>query len=164
MNEALLRWLALSLAKRMACLIVASALLLALAWWVLLRPLQQRHDVLVRQQDDMTQQVQLRQQQLAARPSIIRLQSEIAVLLQPAMENVARQTVENLVAARGTQLESWQPVSQPQQLHLRLDWPQFLPLFDELAQAHVSVPQRFELRTEKGALITQMWLEDENAN
>jgi hypothetical protein len=34
MNEALLRWLALSLPIRLACLIVASALLLALAWWV----------------------------------------------------------------------------------------------------------------------------------
>ncbi len=164
MNEALLRWLALSLPIRLACLIVASALLLALAWWVFLRPLEQRYDVLMRQHDEMTQQVHLRQQQLAVRPSINTLESEIALLLQPSRENVARQTLENLVAARGTQLESWQPTSQPQQLHLRLDWPQFLPLFDELAQAHVSVPQRFELRTEKGALITQMWLEDENAD
>lgn len=164
MNEALLRWLALSLAIRMACLVMMSALLLALSWWVLLRPLQHQHDVLVRKQDDMTQQVHLRQQQLAARPPINTLESEIALLLQPARANVVRQTLENLVAARGTQLESWQPSSQPQQLHLRLDWPQFLPLFDELAQAHVSVPQRFELRTEKGTLITQIWLEDDNAD
>ncbi|MDF7648453.1 hypothetical protein F3J38_24295 [Pantoea sp. Acro-805] len=163
MNEALLRWLALSLPKRIACLMMMSFLLLTLAWFALLRPQQQRLDLQKQEQEDMEQQLQHRQNQLVARPSIETLEIEIAQLLRPASESTMRHTLENLVTARGTQLENWQPGSQPQQLQLRVHWPQFLPLFGELALAHLSVPERFELSAEQGVLKTMLWLEDEDA-
>lgn len=163
MNEALLRWLALSLAKRLTCLMMTALLLLTLAWLLLLRPQQQRLNVQSQQQAEIGLQLQQRQQQLAARPSIQALEKEIAQLVRPASQSAPQQTLENLITARGTQLENWQPGSQPPQLQLRLDWPQFLPLFAELAVARLSVPLRFELSAEQGALNTLLWLEDEDA-
>ncbi|ORM67806.1 hypothetical protein [Pantoea rwandensis] len=163
MNESLLHWLALSLSKRIACLMMMSFVLLTLAWFALLYPQQQRLDSQTQEQEDVGLQLQQRQHQLAVRPSIEALEIEIARLLQPASENAERQTLENVVTARGTQLENWQPGSQPQQLQLRVQWSQFLPLFGELALARLSVPDRFELSAEQGALKTLLWLEDGDA-
>jgi pilus assembly protein HofO len=140
-----------------------SFMLLTLAWFLLLHPQQQRLDLQMQQQEETGLQLQQRQKQLAARPAIEALEIEIAQLLRRGSESVERQTLENLVTARGTQLENWQPGGQPQQLHLRVQWPQFLPLFGELALARLSVPERFELSAEQGALKTLLWLEDENA-
>ncbi|MEB5974064.1 HofO family protein [Pantoea dispersa] len=161
MNELIQRWLQLSLTWRMLSLLLLALLLLALAWLLLLRPQQQRSSALQQQLSQLAQQYQQRQQQLDARPTIERLQAEIAAL-QP-LAAAASVSLEQLVAARGSQLEAWHPDSQPQQLALRLSWPQFLPLFSGLAATALAVPQRFQLQAEQGVLRTELWLESDDA-
>ncbi len=163
MNDALQRWLALALMWRIVCLLGMSLMLLMLAWWVLLRPQQQVRASQLRQQAALTQQVMQRQQQLAARPAINALEQEITRLQLPASAVTEHVTLEALITARGDQLESWLPDNQPQQLQLHLSWTQFVPLFSELSLTHLPVPQRFELKAEQGALNTQLWLEDGDA-
>lgn len=168
MNELIQRWLQLSLTWRMLSLLLLALLLLALAWLLLLRPQQQRFSALQQQLSQLAQQHQQRRQQhqqrrqqLDARPAIERLQAEIATL-QP-LAAAASVSLEQLVAARGSQLEAWHPDSQPQQLALRLSWPQFLPLFSGLAATALAVPQRFQLQAEQGVLRTELWLESDDA-
>jgi len=163
MNELLLRWLMLTLPLRMVWLLMLSLQLFALTWIVLLRPQQQMNDTQERQLEQMQQQQQQRLQQLAALPAMRDLQSEISALQQSLLDAGFQQTLERIVAARGSQLEAWQPDSQPQQLQLRLIWSQFLPLFSELATTSLPVPQRFQLQVEQGVLQTQLWLESEDA-
>jgi pilus assembly protein HofO len=163
MNELLLRWLMLTLPLRMVWLLMLSLLLFALTWIVLLRPQQQMNDTQERQLEQMQQQQQQRLQQLAALPAMRDLQSEISALQQSLLDAGFQQTLERIVAARGSQLEAWQPDIQPQQLQLRLIWSQFLPLFSELATTSLPVPQRFQLQAEQGVLQTQLWLESEDA-
>lgn len=161
MNELIQRWLQLSLTWRMLSLLLLALVLLALAWLLLLRPQQQRFSALQQQLSQLAQQHQQRRQQLDARPAIERLQAEIATL-QP-LAAAASVSLEQLVAARGSQLEAWHPDSQPQQLALRLSWPQFLPLFSGLAATALAVPQRFQLQAEQGVLRTELWLESDDA-
>lgn len=163
MNELLQRWLMLTLPLRMVWLLMLSLLLFALTWIVLLRPQQQMHEAQVRQLEQMRQQQQQRLKQLASLPAIDALQIEISQLQQPTKDAGNQQTLERIVAARGSQLEAWHPDSQPQQLQLRLIWPQFLPLFSELANTRLPVPQRFQLHAEQGVLNTQLWLESDDA-
>jgi pilus assembly protein HofO len=163
MNELLQRWLMLTLPLRMVWLLMLSLLLFALMWIVLLRPQQQMREVQARQLEQMRQQQQQRLKQLASLPAIDALQSEISLLQQPKKDADAHQTLERIVVARGNQLEAWHPDSQPQQLQLRLIWPQFLPLFSELANTRLPVPQRFQLQAEQGVLNTQLWLESDDA-
>lgn len=163
MNDLLQRWLMLTLPLRIGWLGLLSLMILILVWLVMIRPQQQVHATQQRQLEQM-QQLQLqRQQKLATLPALNALQTEIALLQQPASGAEARQTLENIVAARGAQLEAWHPDSQPQQLQLRLLWPQFLPLFNELASTTLPVPQRFQLQAEQGVLNTQLWLENDDA-
>lgn len=163
MNDLLQRWLMLTLPLRIVALLLLSLLLFALMWWVVLRPQQQMHEAQQQQLGKMRQQQQQRLQQLALFPAIELLQDEIATLQQPEPDVAAQQTLETIVAARGSQLEAWHPDSQPQQLQLRLIWPQFLPLFSELATTRLAVPQRFQLQAEQGVLNTQLWLESDDA-
>ena len=163
MNELLQRWLMLTLPLRMLWLLMLSLGLFALTWIVLLRPQQQMREAQARQLEQMRQQQQQRLQQLASLPAIDVLQSEISQLQQPTKDAGTQQTLERIVAARGSQLEAWHPDSQPQQLQLRLAWPQFLPLFSELASTRLAVPQRFQLQAEQGVLNTQLWLESDDA-
>lgn len=163
MSDLLQRWLMLTLPLRMAWLMMMSMLLLVLAWLMLLRPQQQILDIQQRQLAQMHNQQTQRQQKLDSLPAIDALNSEIALLQQPVNIAEVQPTLEMIVAARGTQLEAWQPDSQPQQLQLRLQWPQFLPLFSELASTTLSVPQRFQLQAEQGVLNTQLWLESDDA-
>ncbi|WP_455846369.1 HofO family protein [Pantoea agglomerans] len=163
MNELLQRWLMLILPLRLLWLMMLSLLLFALMWFLLLRPQQQMREAQERQLEQMRQQQQQRLQQLASRPTIDALQSEISLLQQPTNGEGNQQTLERIVAARGNQLEAWHPDSQPQQLQLRLIWPQFLPLFSELAITRLPVPQRFQLQAEQGVLNTQFWLESDDA-
>lgn len=163
MNDLLQRWLMLILPLRIAWLVLLSLMILILAWLLMIRPQQQVHASQQRQLEQMWQQQQQRQQKLATLPAMDVLQTEIALLQQPASGDEAGQTLESIVAARGAQLEAWHPDSQPQQLQLRLLWPQFLPLFSELASTTLPVPQRFELQAEQGVLNTQLWLESEDA-
>jgi pilus assembly protein HofO len=163
MSDLLQRWLMLTLPLRMAWLMMMSMLLLGLAWLMLLHPQQQRLDIQQRQLAQMHNQQTQRQQKLDSLPAIDALHSEIALLQQPANITEIQPTLEMIVAARGTQLEAWQPDSQPQQLQLRLQWPQFLPLFSELASTTLPVPQRFQLQAEQGVLNTQLWLESDDA-
>jgi pilus assembly protein HofO len=163
MSDLLQRWLMLTLLPRMAWLMMLSMMLLVLAWLLLLRPQQQILDIQQRQLAQMQHQQTQRQQKLHSLPAIDALNSEIALLQQPANITEIQPTLEMIVAARGTQLEAWQPDSQPQQLQLRLQWPQFLPLFSELASTTLPVPQRFQLQAEQGVLNTQLWLESDDA-
>nr|WP_244563466.1 hypothetical protein [Pantoea rodasii] len=125
MSDALQRWLTLSLRWRLATLLAVALLLMMLAWMMLMRPQQRALDLLLRQQEERAQQVRQRQQQLAARPTISVLEQEIAHLQQPAAEIIGQSTLEALITARGNQLESWLPDTQPQQLQLRLGWGNF---------------------------------------
>ncbi|WP_343551581.1 hypothetical protein [Pantoea sp.] len=163
MNDLLQRWLMLTLPLRIGWLALLSLVILMLVWLVMIRPQQQVHASQQRQLEQMRQQQQQRQQKLAALPALDALHTEIALLQQPASGVEARQTLESIVAARGAQLEAWHPDSQPQQLQLRLAWPQFIPLFSELASTTLPVPQRFQLQAEQGVLNTQLWLENDDA-
>lgn len=164
MNEVLQRGLTLSLPWRVLGFLGLSLLLIALAWLVLLRPQQRVCALQAQQLEQRSQQVQLRQQQLAAQPAIGVLQNDITRLQQTDdVADVPSQPFENLVSARGKLLMSWQPDSQPPLLQLRLGWSQFLPLFSELASTHLAVPQRFELWADQGVINTQLWLEGDDA-
>jgi len=163
MNELFQRWLMLTLMRRLAWLCLLYLACGVLAWWLLLRPQQLAQAVQLRQLEQLRQQQHQRQQQLAAQPAPAALQSEIAVLQQPEMKAQEPRALESIVAARGNQLEAWHPDNQPQQLQLRLNWTQFLPLFSELANTELAVPQRFQLQAEQGVLNAQLWLEGDDA-
>lgn len=163
MNELFQRWLMLRLLWRMVWLCALSLTLGMLAFLLLLRPQHQAQVAQMQQLEQLSRQQHLRQQQIAALPAIATLESEIAALQPPQKKAAMKQTLEAIVAARGKQLEAWHPDNQPQQLQLRLDWMQFLPLFNELAHTTLAVPQRFQLQAEQGTLNAQLWLEGDDA-
>lgn len=158
MNEGLQRLMRLALPWRIVLLLALSLMVLALGWLVVLLPQQQTHTGQERQLMQQTQLEQQRQQQLALHPPVADLLAEISALQQPATSRPP-QLLEALLAARGAQLEAWQPESQPQHIVLKLDWQQFTPLFAELAHTALPVPERFQLQADQGTLMTQLWLE-----
>lgn len=163
MNEGLPRWMQLALPWRAALLLGLSLLVLTLGWLVMLLPQQQAN---ARQERQLMQQAQLetqRLQQLALRPSVAGLMAEISELQQPVATTRPLLLLESLLAERGTQLDAWQPESQPQHIVLKLNWQQFTPLFAELARTALPVPERFQLQSELGTLMTQLWLENSDA-
>ncbi|QDY43298.1 HofO family protein [Candidatus Pantoea soli] len=164
MSDALQRWLALPPWWRISTLAGIAMLILLLAWWGLLRPQQQVRQTQQRLLTEKRQQQHSYQKQLASRPSIATLRAEIDRLEQSALPARARQSLEQLVAARGHLLESWQPDSQPPQLALQLSWPEFVPLFAALAETALPVPQRFQLESRAGRLSAQLWLEADDAS
>ncbi|MFT4270782.1 MAG: hypothetical protein QM578_07220 [Pantoea sp.] len=158
MNEGLQRLMHLALPWRAALLLALPLLVLALGWLVVLLPQQQMRAGQERQLVQQAQLEQQRLQRLALHPPVAELLVEISELQQPATFSPP-QLLETLLAARGTQLEAWQPESQPQHIVLKLNWQQFTPLFAELAHTALPVPERFQLQADQGTLMTQLWLE-----
>ncbi|MDF7661476.1 hypothetical protein PUG81_21130 [Erwiniaceae bacterium L1_54_6] len=163
MNEWLQRWRQLTLPWRAAWLLALSLPILAAGWLIMLLPQQQARAERDRQLIQQTQLEQQRQQQLALWPAADELIAEISRLQQPLVMDDSPQRLESILAARGTQLDAWQPESQPQQVVLRLSWQQFTPLFAELAHTTMPVPERFQLQSEHGTLMAQLWLEKSDA-
>ncbi|RKJ84739.1 hypothetical protein D7S44_18310 [Pantoea piersonii] len=71
--------------------------------------------------------------------------------------------LETLLAARGSQLEAWQPESEPRSVTLLLAWEQFQPLFADLASTEVPFPARFLLEARQGKVWARLWLEGDDA-
>ncbi len=142
------------------CLMLAGSLLLLL-WLVLLRPQQQ---MLVQHQAQLAElQLQQRQLRQTMHPSVAELQRDIAALQSRPLSAPLPAEINRLLTARGPQLESWQPQSQPPELILHLSWREFVPLFTELAASAQPVPQRFSLRSGQHILIAQLWLAHDDA-
>lgn len=163
MNEWLQRWRQLSLPWRAGWLLVLPLPILAAGWLVILLPQQQAQVVREHQLMQQRQLEQQRRQQLALWPATDQLTAEISRLRQPLVTSGFHQTLESILAARGSQLEEWQPENHPQQVVLRLNWRQFTPLFAELAHTALPVPERFQLQSEPGTLMAQFWLEKSDA-
>lgn len=163
MNEWLQRWRQLAFTWRAAWLLVLSLPILVAGWLVMLLPQQQARAERERQLIQQTQLEQQRQQQLALWPTADALIAEISRLQQPLVMGDSPKLLESILAARGAQLDTWQPESQPQQVVLRLNWQQFTPLFAELAHTTLPVPERFQLQSEQGGLMAEFWLEKSDA-
>lgn len=157
MNSLLERGLYLPLSVQVAAIAVCGSLLALAVWLLLLLPRTQELHALQRQLallEQRHQQQQVQQSALAAK--IHQQQLELATPVQ-------ERAVPDLLVTRGEQLEAWLPESAPPVLTLRLTWPQFQPLFAELAQASVSFPTRFVLEAGAELLRVQLWLEDGDA-
>ncbi|WP_371244547.1 hypothetical protein [Pantoea sp. KPR_PJ] len=101
--------------------------------------------------------------QLRALPAETQMHAQLAELARAPSLSTRSARLEALLAARGHQLEKWQPEAEPRMLTLQLAWPQFQPLFAELAQAATPFPSRFLLEAEQGRLRVSVWLEKQDA-
>ncbi|WP_343464260.1 hypothetical protein [Pantoea sp.] len=164
MNNLFARWLGWRLAQRLASLIAMVMLLMALAWLTLLQPQQQAYQIQIEQLTQRNLALAAQRQQLQAQDSVETLRHDVAALQRAQTEAVPARSLESLVSIRGSQLERWLPESQPQLWQLSLDWLQFLPLFSELTETTLAVPQRFELSALRDGLDATLWLEGDRAD
>lgn len=163
MNSALARWLHLPLRGQLASL-TACLLLVALALWLLLlRPPRQTQQTLRAELAALAQAQHFRASLLAAEPAEAALQSQLETLAHQRRAVLPAASLEAVLAARGSQLMQWQPEAAPRLLTLQLDWPQFPPLFAELAQTPAPFPTRFLLEAQQDRLQVSLWLENSDA-
>lgn len=164
MNNVFARWLGWTLAQRLASLIAMVMMLMALAWLTLLHPQQQAYQIQIEQLAQRNLTLAAQRQQLQAQDSVETLRHDVATLQRAQTEAAPARSLESLVSIRGSQLERWLPESQPQLWQLSLDWLQFLPLFSELTETTLAVPQRFELSALRDGLDATLWLEGDRAD
>ena len=162
MNSVLEPWLRLPLRAQIAIATACFALATLALWLLLVRP--QR---LAQQQlrVDIARLEQSYQQQLAqlnALPAEALLRAQLADIADHSAALRAA-PLEALLAARGSQLEAWQPESEPRSLTLLLAWEQFQPLFGDLARTTVPFPARFLLEAHQGKVRARLWLESDDA-
>jgi len=163
MNSVLERWLHLPLRRQIAILAACFAAATLALWLLLLRPQQLAQQAL---RADIARLEQAYQQQLA---QLSALPDE--ALLRAQLADSARQTeapsraapLDAVLAARGSQLQAWQPESEPRALTLLLAWEQFQPLFAELARTTAPFPARFLLEARQGKVQAKLWLESDDA-
>ncbi|MCE0492175.1 hypothetical protein LU196_19250 [Pantoea sp. Mb-10] len=163
MTNVLARWLGWTLAQRLVSLGAGVLLLIALAWLALLQPQQRTYQRQVEQLAQRRFELTAQTRQLQAQASIETLTRDVAALQRAQTEAVPARALESLVSTRGRQLERWLPESQPQLWQLSLNWQQFLPLFSELTETTLAVPQRFELTSVRDGLDATLWLEGDHA-
>lgn len=164
MNSALERWLHLSLRSQIAIVTVCLGVVALMLGVLVVRPQRLAQQALRADLVVLEQQYQQRQAQLNALPNEALLRSQLAELTRDSDMSSCRSSLEAVLAAHGSQLEIWQPESDPSILTLQLAWPQFQPLFAELAEAATPFPVRFLLETQQGRLQASLWLENQDAH
>jgi hypothetical protein len=137
--------------------------LLLLFWILWLRPQQQA--LIAEQQTllQLTRTLQLRQHQWRQNPDNAQLQAQLQSMQIARSASASRCAVEEILAARRSQLEEWQPDAPSRMLTLHLQWPAFQSLFAELAQASAPFPVHFQLLAQPQYLVAQLWLEPDDA-
>lgn len=161
MNSALERWLHLPLRARLAVATACLAAAMLGIWLLLLRPQQRAQQALRADLAALEQRYQQQQAQLRALPAENLLRSQLDETARQLATRAA--PLETLLAARGSQLTAWQPESAPRALTLLLAWPQFQPLFAELARTATPFPARFLLEAQQGNVQARLWLESDDA-
>ena len=154
------RWWQMAAIARYGLLVALSSGLLLLFWILWLRPQQQA--LIAEQQTllQLTRTLQLRQHQWRQNPDNAQLQS---MQIARSASTASGGAVEEILAARRSQLEEWQPDAPSRMLTLHLQWPAFQSLFAELAQASAPFPVHFQLLAQPQYLVAQLWLEPDDA-
>ncbi|RPE01419.1 hypothetical protein BBB56_09010 [Candidatus Pantoea deserta] len=163
MNSLMERWLYLGLRGQLAVATAGLATLALATGMLLVRPQRLAQQALRADLAALEQQYQQRQAQLNLLPAEALLRAQLSDLAREAERVSARASLEAVLAARGEQLDTWQPESDPRRLTLQLAWSQFQPLFAELAQAVSPFPVRFLLEAQQGKLQVSLWLENLDA-
>nr|WP_244639744.1 hypothetical protein [Pantoea agglomerans] len=134
-----------------------------LSWILWLRPQQQA--LIAEQQTllQLTRTLQLRQHQWRQNPDNAQLQAQLQSMQIARSASASGRAVEEILAARRSQLEEWQPDAPSRMLTLHLQWPAFQSLFAELAQASAPFPVHFQLLAQPQYLVAQLWLEPDDA-
>lgn len=161
MNSVLEPWLRLPLRAQIAIATACFALATLALWLLLVRPQRLAQQEL---RVDIARLEQSYQQQLAqlnALPAEALLRAQLADIADHYAAHAA--PLEALLAARGSQLEAWQPESEPRSLTLLMAWEQFQPLFSDLARTTVPFPTRFLLEAHQGKVRARLWLESDDA-
>jgi len=163
MNSPVEYWLHLSLRRQ---IVIATAALAAVAvalWLLFIQPQRLAQQTLRAELSVLEHAYQHQLAQLNALPAETLLRSQLADLVHAPDASARSALLEAVLAARGNQLETWQPESEPRTLTLQLAWPQFQPLFAELAKAATPFPARFLLEAQQGRLQASFWLESNDA-
>lgn len=162
MNSVLERWLRLPLrgqiAMATACFVLATLML----WLLLVRPQRLAQQELRVDIARLEQSYQQQLAQLSALPAEALLRAQLTDIADHS-DAPRAVPLETLLAARGSQLEAWQPESEPRSVTLLLAWEQFQPLFADLASTEVPFPARFLLEAHQGKVRARLWLESDDA-
>ncbi|MCW0976458.1 hypothetical protein [Pantoea sp. JV6] len=163
MSEWWERWWQMAAIARYGLLAALLSGLLLLSWILWLRPQQQ---ALIAEQQTLLQLIrtlQLRQHQWRQNPDNTQLQAQLQSMQIARSASASGRAVEEILAARRSQLEEWQPDAPSRMLTLHLQWPAFQSLFAELAQASAPFPVHFQLLAQPQYLVAQLWLEPDDA-
>lgn len=163
MSEWWERWWQMAAIARYGLLAALLSGLLLLSWILWLRPQQQA--LIAEQQTllQLTRTLQLRQNQWRQNPDNVQLQAQLQSIQIARSASASGRAVEEILAARRSQLEEWQPDAPSRMLTLHLQWPAFQSLFAELAQASAPFPVHFQLLAQPQYLVAQLWLEPDDA-
>ncbi|CAK6488510.1 hypothetical protein PANNVG_00251 [Pantoea sp. Nvir] len=163
MNSVLERWFHLPLRQQTVTMAACCAVLALAVWLLLLRPQRLAQQALRADIARLEQQYQQRLAQLRTLPDEAQLRAQLAESALPPEASSHAAPLDAVLAARGSQLEAWQPESEPRALTLLLGWEQFLPLFAELARTTTPSPARFLLEARQGKVQAKLWLESDDA-
>jgi len=163
MNSALERGLHLPL-RRQIGIVAACFATAALALWLLfLRPQQLAQQALRADIARLEQAYRQQLAQLSALPEERVLHAQLADSARQSEASSRTAPLDAVLTARGSQLQAWQPETEPRALTLLLAWEQFLPLFAELARTTTPFPTRFLLEARQGKVQVKLWLESDDA-
>jgi len=163
-NEWWDRWWQMAAFARYGSLAALSSGLLLLSWILWLRPQQQALTAEQQTLLQLTRTLQQRQQQWRQNPNNAQLQARLqSMQIARSASDASGHAVEEILAARLSQLEEWQPDAPSRTLTLHLQWPAFQSLFAELARASAPFPVHFQLLAQPQYLVAQLWLEPDDA-
>lgn len=163
MSEWWERWWQMAAIARYGLLAALLSGLLLLSWILWLRPQQQARIAEQQTLLQLTRTLQLRQHQWRQNPDNAQLQAQLQSIQIARSASASGRAVEEILAARRSQLEEWQPDAPSRMLTLHLQWPAFQSLFAELAQASAPFPVHFQLLAQPQYLVAQLWLEPDDA-
>lgn len=163
MNSALERWLHLPLCARLTVATASLAVITLGVWLLLIRPQQRAQQTLRVDLAALNRTLRQQQAQLDTLPAESVLRSQLDETARQLAAHVHAAPLDAMLAARGGQLATWQPESEPRTLILRMAWPEFQPLFAELANSAAPFPARFLLEARQGNVQATLWLESDDA-
>ncbi|MGE1563289.1 hypothetical protein [Pantoea septica] len=163
MNSALERWLHLPLRRQIGILAACFAAATLTLWLLFLQPQQLAQQALRADIARLEQKYQQQLAQLNALPDEAALRAQLAEGARRFEASSRVAPIDAFLAARGSQLQAWQPETEPRALTLLLPWEQFLPLFAELARTTAPFPTRFLLEARQGKVQAKLWLESGDA-
>ncbi|MDU6387369.1 MULTISPECIES: hypothetical protein [unclassified Pantoea] len=163
MNSALEWWLHLPLRRQIGIVAACFAAATLALWLLLLRPQQLAQKALRADIARLEQKYQQQMAQLNALPDETLLHAQLADSARQSEASSRAAPLDAVLTARGSQLQAWQPETEPRALTLLLAWEQFLPLFAELARTTAPFPTRFLLEARQGKVQAKLWLESDDA-